>query len=253
MIVLFTDFGPGGPYLGQVRLVLARTAPNEQVIELISDAPAHNPKACAYLLPAYAGELDPGTVLLCVVDPGVGGARSPLVVEADGRWFVGPDNGLFAMVLRRAKRSRAWRIVWAPDRLSPLFHGRDLFAPIAGRLARLISGADDPDAMDMPAGLMTSTIATRYDDWPDDLPEVVYIDHFGNAVTGLRASKIPAGVSIIALGHNLEQVRTFSDAPLGALIWYENSSGLVEIAANRARADQRLGAKVGTPVTVRMP
>ncbi|HZD26702.1 MAG TPA: SAM-dependent chlorinase/fluorinase, partial [Alphaproteobacteria bacterium] len=136
MIVLFTDFGREGPYMGQMRAVLARRAPGVPVIDLIADVPAWDVRAGAYLLPAYAAEFPAGTVFLCVVDPGVGSARQPMALKADGRWYVGPDNGLFELVARRAAAARGWRIDWRPDRpLSASFHGRDLFAPVAADLA----------------------------------------------------------------------------------------------------------------------
>ena len=102
MLVLFTDFGLSGPYTGQVKAVLHRLAPGVPIIDLFADLPAAKPKPAAYLLSAYGTWLPPGTVLLSVVDPGVGGARGAVVVEADGRSYVGPDNGLFEIVLRRA-------------------------------------------------------------------------------------------------------------------------------------------------------
>src|SRR5262245_5142495 len=98
MIVLFTDFGLSGPYTGQMKAVLGQMAPGTPVIDLFADAPVGNPKASAYLLAAYAAWFTTGTIFLCVVDPGVGGARLPVIVEADGRWFVGPDNGLFELI-----------------------------------------------------------------------------------------------------------------------------------------------------------
>ena len=136
MIVLFTDFGLAGPYIGQVNAVLAETAPGVPVIQLFADAPAARPKPAAYLLAAYAAWFAAGTVLLCVVDPGVGSARRGLIAEAAGRLYVGPDNGLFELVLRRAAKPRCWEISWRPPVLSASFHGRDLFAPVAGRLAQ---------------------------------------------------------------------------------------------------------------------
>jgi S-adenosyl-L-methionine hydrolase (adenosine-forming) len=102
MIALFTDFGLNGPYTGQMKAVLHRTAPDTPVVDLFADAPVGNPKASAYLLAAYAPWFPTGTIFLCVVDPGVGGARPAIIVEADGRWYVGPGNGLFELVQRRA-------------------------------------------------------------------------------------------------------------------------------------------------------
>ena len=104
MIVLYTDCGVAGPYQGQVKAVLHQEAPGVPVIDLFANAPAHDPKAAAYLLAAYTGEFPEQTGFLAVIDPGVGGIRAPGVLEADGRWFVGPDNGLFEVVARRCDR-----------------------------------------------------------------------------------------------------------------------------------------------------
>ena len=136
MIVLFTDFGLQGPYTGQMKAVLWRMAPGIPAVDLFADAPVGNPKASAYLLAAYAEWFAAGTVFLAVVDPGVGGTRPPIILEADGRWYVGPGNGLFELVERRATSKRSWDIDWRPERLSASFHGRDLFAPVAAMLAR---------------------------------------------------------------------------------------------------------------------
>ena len=117
VIVLCTDFGLEGPYTGQVKAVLARTAPAVPVIDLFADLPAFRPQLAAYLLAAYGEAFMAGDVILAVVDPGVGGPRAALAIEADGRWYVGPDNGLFEIVLRRAHASRCWRIEWQPATL----------------------------------------------------------------------------------------------------------------------------------------
>jgi S-adenosylmethionine hydroxide adenosyltransferase-like protein len=123
MIVLFTDFGLHGPYTGQMKAVLHQMAPG--IPDLFSDAPVGNPKASAYLLAAYAVWFPTGTVFLCVIDPGVGGTRPPVIVKADGRWYVGPGNGRFELIQRRAAETFSWDIGWKPERLSASFHGRD--------------------------------------------------------------------------------------------------------------------------------
>jgi S-adenosyl-L-methionine hydrolase (adenosine-forming) len=240
MIVLFTDFGLEGPYTGQVKTVLHQTAPGVPVVDLFADAPAGRPKPAAYLLAAYGVWFPPGTVLLAVVDPGVGGARAPVILEADGRWYVGPDNGLFELVTRRADRARSWEIRSRPQTLSASFHGRDLFAPAAGRLAR----------GDMPAGPPRAETTGRHPEWPDDLPEIVYVDCFGNAMTGLRAALLPDETRLAAAGRVLLRARTFSDVPAGQAFWYENANRLAEIAVNAGRADTALGLAVGSSVAV---
>jgi S-adenosyl-L-methionine hydrolase (adenosine-forming) len=239
MIVLFTDFGLAGPYTGQMKAVLHGHAPDVLAIDLFADAP-RDPKASAYLLAAYAAWFPAGTVFLCVVDPGVGGARAPLVLDADGSWYVGPDNGLFELVRQRARRTRIFEIAWRPPDLSASFHGRDLFAPVAAQLAR----------GEMPLLSERAAEFGRRPDWPDDLAEIVYIDHYGNALTGMRAGTLPADARLVANGHRIARARTFSDAPAGAPLWYEDSNGLAEIAVNLGRADEALGLVIGTEVVV---
>ena len=240
MIVLFTDFGLSGPYTGQVEAVLQQSAPGIAVIRLFADAPAGRPKPSAYLLAAYATWFPAGTVFLCIVDPGVGSKRRAVIVEADGRLYVGPDNGLFELIQRRVTAPQVWEINWRPASLSASFHGRDLFAPIAAQLAR-----------GEPATAMAHAAAPiRRPDWPDDLAEIVYIDHYGNAMTGLRGEAVPEAARLRAGGRVLAPARTFSAVPTGEAFWYVNSNGLVEIAVNNGRADNALGLSIGCEIAV---
>lgn len=241
MIVLFTDFGLEGPYIGQMKAVLSRRAPNVPVIDLFSDVPAFDVRCAAYLLAAYVEEFPAGAVFLAVVDPGVGSARRAALVKANERWFVGPDNGLFNVVGMRAQTLSWWDVVWRPARMSPSFHGRDLFAPVAAGLALgEIPPTDEQDP------------ALRVDaDWPEDLARIVYIDHYGNAMTGLRASQVPETAVLGVAETNVTRARTFSDVPVGAGLWYANANGLVEIAVNQGRADDVLGLRPGMSVEVR--
>lgn len=240
MIVLFTDFGTAGPYVGQLEAVLHQTAPGVKVIQLFADAPRGQPKPSAYLLAAYAAWFPAGSVFLCVVDPGVGSARRGLIVEADGRLYVGPDNGLFELVLRRARSARASEITWRPLALSASFHGRDLFAPVAGGLAR----GDDRAALARPAQPLA------HPDWPDDLAQIVYVDHYGNALTGLRGDRLSLETRLVTGGHSLAHAMTFSAVPEGTAFWYVNSNGLAEIAVNGGRADAALGLALGSEIAI---
>ena len=156
MIALFTDFGLSGPYTGQMKAALLQMAPGVPVIDLFADAPTGDPKASAYLLAAYAAWFPEGTVFLCVVDPGVGGDRPAVMIEADRRWYVGPGNGLFELIQRRAQKTQSFDIAWTPKSLSASFHGRDLFAPVAALLAR----------GDQPPGQLRAEVADRRPDWP---------------------------------------------------------------------------------------
>lgn len=241
MIVIATDFGSAGPYMGQMKAVLAREAPGVPVIDLFADLPAFGIQAAAYLLAAYVDEFASGTVFLGVVDPGVGSGRRAAVVRADGRWYVGPDNGLFNVIAQRAANLQWWDIDWRPQRLSNSFHGRDLFAPVAARLAR----------GDTVPGQAVEPATRRLMDWPAELSEIVYVDHFGNLLTGIRAASVQQH-QILEAGHlQLRYATTFSAVKQGDAFWYANANGLVEIAVNRGRANEVLGFEVGDSVHFR--
>jgi hypothetical protein len=242
MIVLFTDFGLEGPYTGQVKAVLWREGPDVPVFDLFADAPMQRPREAAYLLAAYAVGFPRGTVFLCVVDPGVGTERPAEALSIDGRWFVGPGNGLFEPLLRRASGAVQSFAIPFSEGISASFHGRDLFAPVAARLARGLS----PDQTGI-----TAMPAARRLDWPDDLPVIVYIDRYGNAMTGLRAAGLASKTALRIGNQTVDRARTFGDVAEGAAFWYENANGLAEIAVNRGRADTYLsGISVGTSVSI---
>jgi S-adenosylmethionine hydrolase len=174
-----------------------------------------------------------------VVDPGVGSARRPLIVRADDCWFVGPDNGLLGIVARRASQAQWWEITYSPPRLSSTFHGRDLFAPVAAQLAMgmLVPGKQLVDNPPLPTG------------WPDDLYEIVYIDHYGNGMTGVRADSLDRRTCLAVNGQVLSYARTFSAARAGEPFWYENANGLVEIALKEASGARALSLAIGDVVT----
>jgi S-adenosylmethionine hydrolase len=190
MIVLFTDFGADDVYVGQVKAALLEQLPSGTVIiDLLHSVPNFQARAGAHLLAALQDRFPSGTVFLAVVDPGVGTQRDALMLNADGKWYVGPDNGLLSIVVARAQTARTWRIVWRPHRLSMSFHGRDLFAPVAACLER----------GDVPLDKIEEIAQLQVRAGVDDLAEVIYIDHYGNAFTGLRACNVPRS-AMIAVG-----------------------------------------------------
>ena len=239
MIALFTDFGLRGPYVGQMKAVLLDAAPEVPLLDLMHDAPAFDARSSAYLLAALVDAFPAGTVFLGVVDPGVGSAeRRPVMLRAGGHWFVGPDNGLFEVVARRQAAAEWHEILWRPPKLSASFHGRDLFAPVAAALAR----GEMPDS--------TRLARQTAPDWPEDLAQIIYIDDFGNAITGLRASRLPADTRLQLGEQVLSRARTFSDVPPGQGFWYVNANGLAEIAVNQGHAARALGLSLRQAVRV---
>lgn len=243
MIVLFTDFGSDGPYVGQMKAVLAQQAPGIPVLDLLHCAPRFNISASAHLLAAYIASFPADSVVLAIVDPGVGDEqRKPVVVKIAGRWYVGPANGLFDVLIARAvkaqERVECWEITWRPENLSNSFHGRDLFAPVAARLA----GGEAPPGERI--------------DWPvpeaatDDLFEIIFIDTFGNAITGVRAGNLES-TAILGLGERaIQRANTFSDVAVGAPFFYENANGLVEIAVNQGSAARVFDLSIGDRIVI---
>jgi len=234
MLVTFTDFGCHGPYLGQMHAVLGFRAPGIDVIDLLNDAPTSDPKHSAYLLAALSCWWPEDTVFLCVVDPGVGGTRRPVVLKADGKWYVGPDNGLFNAVAVNSREQAWFEITWRPERLSASFHGRDLFAPVAAAVA--LGNEQD---------MLIPWQGPELSNWPGDLAEIVYIDHYGNAITGLRDREQGHGRILQTAGYRIAPAKTFSAVDEGVPLWYVNSMGLVEIAVNRGSAAEILGLSIG--------
>lgn len=239
-ILLFTDFGTNDLYAGQVKAMLHHYAPNTHQVDLLHNAPAFNLKASAHLLAALFRQFALGSIFLAVVDPGVGGDRDAVVVLADGKWLIGPDNGLLSVAASRSASARYWRITWRPGQLSHSFHGRDLFAPVAAMIAR---GELPDDRVESIPSLQSSF-------GPDDLPEIIYLDHYGNALTGIRAANLLRSGRVRVNGHVLNHARVFSEVPEGEVFWYENSVGLTEFAVNCGSAASFLGLEIGHRVEV---
>lgn len=242
MIYLFTDFGYQGPYVGELKAMLVDGAgPGQPVIDLMHDAPAFEPRLSAYLLSMLAKRFKPGDACLAVVDPGVGSSiRLPILVEADDITFCGPDNGLFSQVIASASSVSINEILWRPEHLSSSFHGRDLFAPA---LLKSLKRQE----LDLKPLARQDVIGSQ---WPADLEKVIYIDGFGNMVTGLRGTSINTRHKILLLDKQIEHAETFSSRPIGDPFWYINSMGLVEIAVNQGRADHYFRAKLGVELSV---
>ena len=239
-IVLFTDFGAADIYVGQVKAVLLQRAPGQPVVDLLHDAPAYNIRASAHLLAACAPRFPAGAVVLAVVDPGVGSERDAVVVQVDGRYFVGPDNGLLSVHASRAGIERCWSIVWRAEGASASFHGRDLFAPVAATIA----------AGDWPETWLAAKPRLAVDFGAEDSAEIIYIDHYGNACTGLRASRAGKTTELDVGGRRLARRCTFAEAGPDEPFWYENSLGLIEVALNMASAEAHLGLRIGDRVIV---
>jgi S-adenosylmethionine hydrolase len=252
VVTFTTDFGRADGYTGAMKGVVLSLAPDAVVVDITHDIPARDVATGALTLAAAARWFPAGTIHVAVVDPGVGGPRAEVVVAAAGAYFVGPDNGLLALAATPPRR--AWRIENAAFRhepVSPTFHGRDVFAPAAGRLAAgwPADGAGPPLADLAPAPVPAGAPLTD-----DAQAEIIHVDGFGNLVTSLTPDGPLSGTWRLEMGarsHDLTGARTYGDVAPGSLILYAGSGGQIEIAARDGRAADICGAERGARLRLR--
>ena len=238
MIALFTDFGHDGLYVGQIHALVGAALPDIKVVDLCHTVPAQDIRSAAYLLPAYTRYLPPASIILCIVDPGVGSDRPHAVCESDGRWYIGPDNGQFDVLAQHALNFSKYHFSW-PGQVSNSFHGRDIYTPAACLLT---------ESQDLSV-LTCQYIEPAEPSYPADLNEIVYFDHFGNALTGLRYGIARSDTRLVLNNKIIQHARTYSSVKTGECFWYENANGLVEIAVNQASAKEILGLQLGDSFT----
>jgi S-adenosyl-L-methionine hydrolase (adenosine-forming) len=247
IVTFLSDYGPGDEYAGIVVGVIARLCPDARVIELGHGVPPQDVRTGARRL-ARALPFVPAGVHLAVVDPGVGGPRRALALRTaeEGRLLVGPDNGLLVPAAERfGGVAEAVEISSSPWRLEPVsatFHGRDVFGPVAGRLAAGAALADAGEPLD-PASLERLPELKPRREGEAVIVHVVEIDGFGNVMLDGRLADLPATATLG--GRPVPQGRTFGDVEPGALLLYEDSSGGLALAVNGGSAAAALGVRTG--------
>jgi S-adenosylmethionine hydrolase len=272
-IVLLTDFGSRDWFVGTLKGVIASLAPSARVIDLCHDIPPGDVRAGAFSLAAAYRHFPPGSVFAAVIDPGVGGPRRSLAAAAEGRFFVGPDNGVLAYALgggfrgasaEPAGEARAGRPGPKPrvrvlenpgyrlPEVSATFHGRDIFAPAAahlalgkplasfGRKAEGFTGLPFPAPRPVPGGVAG---------------EIVHLDRFGNAITSLAPRDLegikPEGgktFSLRARGRVFPLAAFYAAAGAGKPVAVAGSTGFLELAVNGGNAGEKFGLRRGDSV-----
>ena len=245
VITLLTDFGTADGYVAEMKGVLLARAPDATLVDASHDVPPQDVECARLALARYWRRFPAGTVHVVVVDPGVGSARAAMAIESDGRYLVGPDNGVLSPALLLAG-ARAVQLP-VPPAAAPTFHGRDVFAPAAARLA---SGT----SLDELGHPLADPLIRRTPE-PQRLAdggiqgEIITIDRFGNAITNcmsLRAGALEVADRLLPVR------RTYADVRQGEAVAIVGSSGLVEIAVRDGSAARELGLSRGTPVILRL-
>ena len=271
LIVLLTDFGTLDPYVAILKGVISQIAPGVQIIDLSNEIPPGDIQRAAITLWQSYAYLPPDSVIVCVIDPGVGTSRRGVIVQSGSHTYIGPDNGIFTHVAR--KGYKAWELSNPKYMLSipgKTFHGRDIFAPAAGYVTRGVAGAEFGQAINdlhwLPQPLF---------EWKDQdklRGEILYSDRFGNLITSLGCF-VQSSDGLIELnpwlpgvpevqfssidvrlelpnGSLLSWKETFAEVPADQCGVIIGSSGLLEIVANCQSAERLLGVCRGAPVTL---
>jgi len=247
LIARLTDFGTAGWYAACMKAVIMGMCPRVQVVDITHQIPPQDILAAAVTLAAAAPWFPPRTIFACVVDPGVGTRRALLAAQADRHVFVGPDNGLFTLIFRRATRLKMVRLTnpryWLPD-ISQTFQGRDIIAPIAAHVAcgRPLRQFGVPmhryQTLRLPPlRHIGNSLQGR----------VIFIDTFGNLITNLPISLIAKHRTAV-IRYKRRQARlvaSYGQGKRGELVAVPGSSGYLELAVPCDSAAKRYRAQQG--------
>lgn len=252
VVALLTDFGTADPYVAQMRGVLAALAPQASYIEISHAVSPFQLAQAAFFLASSAPHFPENTVLLTVVDPGVGTSRRILCVSSQNRLFLGPDNGVMTPALL-TPGAEAWDLTPEDSEAHPTFHGRDIFAPLAAHLANGRAPSDLGPRF--PVGQAVTIPWDRAVLHSDRIEaSILHIDRFGNVILNARNTVLAqAGTPPLSLHHNgqatnLSFIDTYADLESGRLGLLQGSQGFLEIAANMQSAAGILKAGIGDPV-----
>src|SRR5919107_1281998 len=259
IVTLLTDFGTADYFAGALKGAVLASNPEAQLVDITHEVPPYDVEAGAFTLRAAFETFPAGTVHVAVVDPGVGSARRGVAVEGRGHTFVGPDNGLFGHVYERVRPFRVFHLTNASyfrREVSATFHGRDIFAPVAGALSRGVRAEElGPEVFDCVR--LPSAAPERAADGTL-VGAVIHVDRFGNLVTNITPAElseesVARGVRLRIGGREVRRFRRFfAEDPEGAgepfAVW--GSAGLLEVAVFRGSASGVLGAQRGGKVEV---
>ncbi|HEX5709016.1 MAG TPA: SAM-dependent chlorinase/fluorinase [Pyrinomonadaceae bacterium] len=280
VVTLLTDFGTADYYAGAMRGAVLAVNPEARVVDITHEIPAQDIESAAFTLLAAYSTFPTGTIHVAVVDPGVGSTRRPLVVVTKNYLFVGPDNGLFSHVCEREGEYEVFHLTnreFFRDAVSATFHGRDVFAPVAGALSLGVKPEElgervaDELRMESLAAVVSADGAIE--------GRVIHVDRFGNCVTNITRRELAddafeRGARLTLGGREITSLRRFYAEEAGAedvggvrddeeglgvggeekggrepfAIW--GSAGFLEISVNRDSAARVLNVARGRPVVI---
>jgi S-adenosyl-L-methionine hydrolase (adenosine-forming) len=255
IITLMSDFGLQDGYVASMKGVILGIAPDALLVDISHEIPPQDIRSAAFVLSTCYACFPQGTVHLAVVDPGVGTERKAIAVRSPVGFFVGPDNGIFSLVLGRETRWEARSLencsLWRKE-TSATFHGRDIFAPVAARLARGV-----------PFDLLGPLCSPAVLEWSSPIRgesevqgEIIHIDRFGNCITNVAGDDLMVSGplenwTVRAGGVTISSIlNTYGQSRPGSVLALNGSSGYIEIAINQGNAASELGLSTGTRISL---
>jgi S-adenosylmethionine hydrolase len=252
-IALLTDFGIHDHYVGAMKGVIAGIAPQARIIDITHQVKPHAIKQGGYLLWAAFPYLPPGTILVGVVDPGVGSGRQIICLEFDDIIVLVPDNGLADFIIHDFSLKRAFDVKNSQlflETTSTTFHGRDIFAPVAAHLARGIK------INKVGSEITLTPVENPFIEQPGKYRcSILHIDRFGNIITNVRVSEAKVNSTLVKRGRTVikRHHRSYKEIPDGAVGILQGSSKLLEISARQTNAAAMLDVHVGNTLEVIIP
>ena len=249
VITFLSDFGLTDGYVGSVKGAIFSNFPEARVIDITHEIEPFQIEEAAYTLMSYYAFYPKNTVHLTVVDPGVGGKRAPLIIKTSNYYFVGPDNGLFSYLFQKEAYT-AYEINTEifDANISATFHGRDIFAPVAAKLARGVK----PELLAHPFKNKPVDFAKHISENQREFEaKIISIDRFGNIITNFSAFEFEAQSkkqikNIKINDFTLNSIkRTYSDVEVGEVLALWGSAGFLEISINKGNAAEHLKCQVG--------
>jgi len=257
IVTLLSDFGLQDHYVAAMKGVILNINPDVNIIDITHMIAPHDVMSAAFILGQSFSCFPPGTIHVAVVDPGVGTSRKALVASAARQFFVAPDNGILSYVTQSCEDFVAHEITadhYLCKPVSSTFHGRDIFAPVAAYISKDIHLEKFGQALKKPMQLPIPMLRRLNDSLIQ--AAILAVDHFGNAITNLRAEDLPVyetenarRCEVLVKHRKIDSFRkTFGEGQPGEIFIVPGSSGYLEIVMREGSASSELNLKPGDAV-----
>lgn len=255
IITLTTDFGYLDPFAGVMKGVIYSICPNVKIVDLTHDISPQDIWKGNYVIKSAYRYFPKGTIHVCVIDPGVGSLRKPILIETTSYFFIGPDNGLFTSIIETENIKSVFELTndkYFLQEVSQTFHGRDIFAPVAAHLAAGKLPKEFGKEINIES-LTKIQIPKLIKDKNSYTGIVQFIDHFGNLITNIPNNLISSKVT--GKVKNTEftgLVNSFGEGEANKLTAIKGSSGYMEIFINKGNAQKLTNTNISDGVELRL-